>query len=217
MKNKKLSTFPTMLFVIKLYIKNAPLKLLWECLLNAAKNIMVVVTSVWLLQYLTELIFNGASFVDALIPLCIVVSANIIIDIMYKFYTNCVKPQSDLKIKTYYEKIILNHAKQLPLHCYENSGFYTNVQQAQDGVSAVFLAYNEFVKIISLTSGIVSAIKVAIDIDPFFLLFVVFTIPMIIINKCIGKISAVKRIEMKLFDRKKDYSKKVLLEKNFSR
>lgn len=166
--------------------------MLWECLLNAIKNIMVVITSVWLLQRLTELVLEGASFTESLLPLGIVTAANIVVGLICKFYTNCLKPQSDLKIKTQYEKNILNHAKQLPLHCYENSEFYTTLQQAQDGVSAVFSAYDDFVNIFAQVAAIVSAIRVTISIDPHLLLFVAFTFPMIVISRKISKRSAQK-------------------------
>lgn len=211
------SPLSTMMFVVKLYIKNAPFKILWECLLNAIKNIMVVITSVWLLQRLTELVLEGASFTESLLPLGIVTAANIVVGLICKFYTNCLKPQSDLKIKTQYEKIILNHAKQLPIHYYENSEFYTTLQQAQDGVSAVFSAYDDFVNIFAQVAAIVSAIRVTISIDPFLLLFVAFTFPMIMISRKISKRSAQKKLDMKLPDRRKAYAKSIWLEKNFAR
>lgn len=211
------SSLSMMMFVVKLYAKNAPFKILWECLLNAVKNIMVVITSVWLLQRLAELVLEGASFAEVLLPLGMVTAANIIVGLISKFYSTCLKPQSDLKIKTQYETIILNHAKRLPLYCYENSEFYTTLQQAEDGVSAVFSAYDDFVNIFAQVAAIISAIKVAVNIDPFLLLFVAFTFPMIMISKKIGKNSAKKKMEMKLPDRRMIYAKNIWLAKNYAR
>lgn len=216
-RSKLSSSLSMMMFVVKLYIKNAPFKILWECLLNAVKNIMVVITSVWLLQRLAELVLEGASFAEVLLPLGMVTVANIIVGLIFKLYSICLKPQSDLKIKTQYETIILNHAKRLPLDCYENSEFYTTLQQAEDGVSAVFSTYNDFVNIFAQVAAIVSAIRVAVNIDPFFLLFVAFTFPTILISKKIGKISAEKEMKMKLLDRRKAYAKNIWLDKNYAR
>lgn len=207
----------TMLFVVKLYIKNAPFKLLWECVINATKNIMTVLTSVWLLEHLTKMILNDALFLETLLPLGVISALNLLIDLIQKYYTNCLKPQSDLKLKTHFEKILLDHAKSLPIQCYENSEFYTNVQQAQDGVSAVFSVYDDFINVFAHAAAIISAVKVVVDIDPILLFFVVFTIPMIAINQRIGKVSASKKLDLKPFDRKKNYAKEVWLSKNFVR
>ena len=147
MKTKITVASSTILFVVKLYIKNAPFKLLWECMINVAKNVMTVITSVWLLEHLTKLILNDASFLETLLPLGVISAVNLLVDVIQKYYTNCLKPQSDLRLKTHLEKIILGHAKSLPIRYYENNEFYTTVQQAQDGVTAVFGAYNDFINI----------------------------------------------------------------------
>lgn len=217
MKTKITVASSTILFVVKLYIKNAPFKLLWECMINVAKNVMTVITSVWLLEHLTKLILNDASFLETLLPLGVISAVNLLVDVIQKYYTNCLKPQSDLRLKTHLEKIILGHAKSLPIRYYENNEFYNTVQRAQDGVSAVFSVYNDFINVFAHVAAIISAVKVAVDIDPILLFFIVFTIPIIAINKKIGKVSASKKMDMKPFDRKKNYAREVWLTKSFVR
>ncbi len=216
-KTNNLSFLSTLLFVFKFYIKNDPLKLLWELLLNAAKQIIIVVTSVWLLKYLSGLILTGIKIYETIVPMLVVTLINISINITEKVYSNCFKPQSDLKLKTRFERIISDKAEHLPIKYYENSDFYKVVKQARDAVSVVFGAYNDIVIVVSQIASIISAVQIAVSIDPFLLVFVLLSIPMIMINKKIGKNIASKQMDMAFFDRKKEYAKELWLKKDFVR
>ena len=113
--NKASTFFGTVKLITLFYVKNAPLKFVWETLLLSIKHVMTVVTSVWLLKHLTEMLICQSGFWEMIIPLGIVTALNVVIDLIEKYYSNCLKPLQDLKLSKRFDDIILNHAKELPL------------------------------------------------------------------------------------------------------
>ena len=214
---KKESFWGTVSYIIFLYLKNAPFKLLLEIIINVSKQVMVVITSVWLLKLLSEMIVNGMLFGDLIIPLVAVSAINIVINLGDSFYSNYVRPQNDLKIKVRFERQLTDHSNKLPLTVFENSDFYTVVEQAKEGVSVVFSAYNDFILIISQIAAVVSAVGVVISIDPLLLIFASFSVPMIILNKKTGVKIASKKMDLKYYERKETYAKEIWLKKEYVR
>lgn len=204
-------------WIVRFYLQNAPFKMIWEFLLDAAGKIMTVVTSVWLLERLTGLILAEAAFREMLIPLAVVTAINILLCVISKFYFNLVKPQGDIRLEKKFNEILLDHAKKLPLCCYENSEFYTTVDRAQSSYSAVSSAYADLIQIGGNLSALIAAIGVVARISPFLLLFLGFTLPMIAVSKKIGTLAAEKGLKMTFFGRKKQYANQVLLSKNYAR
>ena len=217
MKHSVLSIWASSRFSLGLYWKHAPLKLIFELSINAAKKIMEVVTSVWLLDFLTELILAGVSYPDALFPLAVVTILNILICLLDSYYTNCIKPAGDLRVQTAFEKLLLQHAETLPLRCFENSDFYTNVHRAKDAAAAVFSTYTVTVQAFGNVAAFLSAAFVAVKISPLLLLFLLFTVPMISVSKRFGSLSAEKKLALAFWTRKKQYALSIWLNKSYVR
>ena len=147
MKTEKSSAMEPLLFTAKIFMGKAPGKVLAECALSALGSILTVVNSVWLLETLTAMILEERPLSDGIRVLGIVVAADILASVLQNFYDCRVKPASDLRIKRYLERIVMAHAKKLPLCHYENSEFYTTVRQVQGAVpDTVFAAYSDFVQ-----------------------------------------------------------------------
>lgn len=214
MKHKFSTAVNALSFVLKIFIKNAPFKLLSESLLAALKNILVVLNAVWLLEYLTDLIYQGRSFERTFDILILVCTINAAASIVQNWYTYCVKPKSDLKIKRNLETSLMTHAEKLPLYYYENSDFYTTVQQAKDCITGtIFTVYNEFIQIFANIAAAISAVIVVVKINPLLLIFIIFTVPMIMISLHYGQMFSEKRMKLAFWERKKQYARQAWLSK----
>ena len=214
---KRKSFFSNTLFVIRIYWNQSPISLLVECFLDAAKKVLVVLLSVWLLEELTALIMLNASFLEAIRPVLIVTTITIVIDVLSHFYSNCIKPNNDLSVRTVLEKQLSSHAGELPLSDFDDSELYTTLEKARDSIDAVELVYNEIVQSVGNAIALFCAIKVAVDISPLLLSFLVFSVPMIIIGKKHGTFRAERDLQLERDKRKKEYARNLYYSKNFVR
>lgn len=218
MRDKLLSAITSVLYVFRIFIKKAPLKILMECLLSTIKNMLIVVNSVWLLNRLAGMIFEAASFSNTLNMLVIVVGINISASFVQYFYDYYLKPQSDLKMRKYLDTSLMEHAEKLPLCYYENSDFYTVIKQAQKAVSeTIFSAYSDIIQMIGNITALISAVVVVITINPGLLVFVMLTVPMIIVGKKNGRILSEKKMVLAFGERKKQYAWEVWMSKDMAR
>lgn len=213
-----LTAAASFLLVAKLFLKKAPAKVAAECTLSAMSQILVVVNSVWLLECLTDMVIAGKAFTDALKVLVPVVGINILASVLQNFYDACIRPGNDLKMKRYLEERLMEHAENLALCHYENSTFYTTVRQAQNVVSdTVFAAYSDLIQISGNAAALISAAAVAAAIHAGLLLFIVFTIPMILVSRKYGRLLSEKKLELAFWDRKKQYAKDAWMSKELAR
>lgn len=218
MKDKVFTATMSFLFIVKLYIKKAPLKFVAECLFSSVQNVLVVINSVWLLECLTDMIMEEETFPDTLNVLVFVVVINILASIVLNFYDYCIKPKNDLRVKQYLEELLMEHAEKLSLDHYENSEFYTTVKQAQNAVlETVPSAYAGVVQTIGNVAALISAVAVAVAIDPGLLFFVGFTVPMIMVSKKYGRLFSEKKKTLVFWERKKQYAKEMWISKDLAR
>ncbi len=218
MGNRLSLAITSLTYVVKFFIKNAPIKIITEGLLSALKNIMIVINSVWLLDCLTKMIFEDSTYFRAFNVLAAVVGINITVSLLINWYDDCINPRSNLKVKGCLEKHIMERAKTLSLLHYENRDFYTTVQQVQNTVSGtMFSAYADFIQMFGNIAAFVSAVVVVISIDQGLLCFIVFTVPMIMISRKYGQLLSEKKVELTFGERKKKYARQVWMSKDMAR
>ena len=206
------------LFVTKIFIKNAPFQIIIECILSAMKQILVVINSVWLLECLTDMVFVHKAFSDTLEVLALVVGINVLASVVQNYYRYCIKPESDLKIKRYLEKKLMDHAADLSLFHYEDSSFYTTVKQSQNVVSeTVFAAYSDLIQISGHAAALISAVVAAVSIHAGLLLFIAFTVPMVLVSRQYGRKLSEKKMALVFWERKKQYAKDAWMSKDLAR
>ena len=207
MKEKKALT-ASLIYLLRFFIKNAPFKVMAESFLSAIKNILIVVNSVLILDYLTNMILENCSFSDTLNVLVLMATINALANLFINWYEYCVKPRSNLKLKQLLDKRIMKHAETLSLCHYENSEFYTTVQQTQEAISnTMFSAYSEFL----------SAVITAISIDWRLLFFVAFSVPMIIVSKKYGRIFFAQKKSLSSWIKRKKYALQLWMTKESAR
>lgn len=217
-KDNRFVAVASLLFVARLFIRRKPFKLIMECVLSTANQILVVINSVWLLECLMDMIWARRTWSDTLKVLVFIVGINAAISIVQNFYNYCVRPQSDLEIKQYLEENLMEHAQALSLSHYEYSTFYTTVRQAQNAVSdTVFAAYSDLIQISGNVAALVSAATVAVAIHRGLLFFILFTIPMILISRKYGRMLSEKRMSLTFWERKKQYAKNAWMSKELAR
>lgn len=217
-RDNRFAAAASFLFVAGLFIKRKPSKLVMECILSAANQILVVINSVWLLECLMDMILAQRTWADTLKVLVFIVGINIAVSIVQNFYNYCVRPQSDLEVKQYLEEYLMEHAQALPLSHYEDSTFYTTVRQAQNAASdTVFAAYSDLIQISGNAAALVSAMAVAAAIHRGLLFFILFTIPMILISRKYGRMLSEKRMSLTFWERKKQYAKNAWMSRDLAR
>lgn len=218
MKDNVFTATSSFWFIVKLYIKKAPLKFSAECLFSAVQNVLVVINAVWLLECLTDMIIEEKVFSDMIKVLVFITVINSLASIILKFYDYCIKPQNNLKVKQYLEEHLMERAEKLSLVYYENSEFYTTVKQAQNVVSnTVPSAYCDVIQTIGNVAALISAVAMAVAIDPGLLLFLAFTIPMILLSKKYGRLLSEKNKVLVFWERKKQYAKEMWMSKELVR
>jgi len=217
-KNKVSNATSAFGFVANLYLKKVPYKIIAECILSALKSILVVINSVWLLEALIEIVVDEQVYSRGIKLLILVTGINIFVSVIQNMYNYCIKYKSDLKIRQYLEKLIMTHAEKLPLKYYENSEFYTIVKQAEKAATVtIFSAYNDLIQLLGNVAALISAVIVAVNIAPGLLLFVVFTLPMILVSKKYGKLFSEKNVSLIFWERKKQYARDAWMNKEFAR
>lgn len=217
MKTEKSSAMEPLLFTAKIFMGKAPGKVLAECALSALGSILTVVNSVWLLETLTAMILEERPLSDGIRVLGIVVAADILASVLQNFYDCRVKPASDLRIKRYLERIVMAHAKKLPLCHYENSEFYTTVRQVQGAVpDTVFAAYSDFVQTLGNAAALFGAAAAAAAISPGLLAYIAFTVPMIVVSRKYGGLLSEKKLELAFWTRKKQYAQEAWMTKELA-
>lgn len=216
--SKQVRASSTLRFVIKTFATQNLFKVIIECLLASLKNILILVNAVWLLNRLADMIFQQAGFANMIrvvVSLMIVNSLSAFAQYYYQYH---IKPQSDLRVKSQLELLLMQHGEELPLNCYDNSNFYTAVKHAQNAISEImFSAYNDFVQMVGNIAALISAIVTVILMNPMLLFFVAFTIPMIFINQKYGLLLSKRNLQLALGDRKKQYAREVWLKKDIAK
>ncbi len=213
--SKRVRASNTLSFVIKTFATQNLSKVIIECLLASLKNILILVNAVWLLNRLADMIFQQVAFVDMIKLIILMMIVNSLSAFVQYYYQHHIKPQSDLRVKSQLELLLMQHSETLPLNCYDNSNFYTSVKQAQNAISEVmFSAYNDFVQMVGNLAALISAGITVILMNPLLLFFVIFTVPMIFINQKYGSLLSQRNLHLAFGERKKQYAKEVWLQKD---
>lgn len=215
---KEFTAVEAFLFIIKLFAKTKPSKVIVESVLSILNQIIVVINSVWLLECLTDMVFAQRAFSETIRVLVVAVGLQIIVSVAQKLYDHCIKPRKDLMINEHLERYLMEHAQRLCLCHYENSTFYTTVRQALNAVSdTVFLAYADLIQISGNGAALISAIVIVASIHRGLLLFIVFTIPMVLISRKYGRLLSDKKMALTFWNRKKQYAKDAWMSKELAR
>lgn len=218
MKIKKFDLGCTSIFVLKLFLKHSPLKVLMEFVLTVLRNVMIVYNSVWLLHYITKKILEDVSFTDLLPVLMIFLFINLSLQFLQGLYTHYLQPVLDIKLRKRLNDPLILHADKLPLRYYETPEFYNSLEQARAcSEGTLFSAYSNLMQIGGFSAALISAVLVVININAMLLFFALFAIPMVLIAKHYGKELAEKNLKLVFSNRRKDYSQDLYLSKDYMR
>ena len=187
-------------------------------LLSALNQIAIVLNSVWLLHFISEEIIKGSTFSYIFPFLIFFLVLNLLINCFQNAYSYWIQPRIDNSIEACLSKSLMERADKLPLRYFENSDFYTTVEQSKSAISnTIFSAYANIMTIWGNVAALVSVIVVLINIDPFLIVFVLFTFPMIVVSKKLGNLLSVKELKLTKAERMKSYYQNTWLSKEFVR
>ncbi len=218
-KKDKLETFKNVFFALKIINKCAPRMLVAQMSMQISFWFFTgFVKDVLFLKVLLDLITSGGTFKEYVLLVLLLVASELIATAI-----NCFSDYyASIKWKVFYKKLndmIFQKAVAVDMGCYENPEFYDKYKRATEIITEDHVAMFawQFSNIIAGSLTGIFLVGYVISIDPKILLILVVSVFVLIFQSIKGKIDVKKDKEMTPHKRSKDYVKRTVYLREYSK
>lgn len=218
-KKDKFETFKNVFFALKIINKCAPRMLVAQMSMQISFWFFTgFVKDVLFLKVLLDLITSGGTFKEYVLLVLLLVASELIATAI-----NCFSDYyASIKWKVFYKKLndmIFQKAVAVDMGCYENPEFYDKYKRATEIITEDHIAMFawQFSNIIAGSLTGIFLVGYVISIDPKILLILVVSVFVLIFQSIKGKIDVKKDKEMTPHKRSKDYVKRTVYLREYSK
>jgi len=218
-KKDKFETFKNVFFALKIINKCAPRMLVAQMSVQISFWFFTgFVKDVLFLKVLLDLITSGGTFKEYVLLVLLLVASELMATAI-----NCFSDYyASVKWKTFYKKLndmIFQKAVAVDMGCYENPEFYDKYKRATEIITEDHVAMFawQFSNIIAGSLTGIFLVGYVISIDPKILLILVVSVFVLFFQSIKGKIDVKKDKEMTPHKRSKDYVKRTVYLREYSK
>lgn len=193
-------------------------KLLMHFFINFMQVILDFVNGIFFLRTIIIIIEKGNSYEQYIFFVTFILILNTIRALLNAHYYYYSMDILNNKMISELNKKIFSKAEEVDISCYENKDFYEDyywaIQNVEKNINSII---NNMTSLISYLFLCIIIVVYVISIDPFVLIFLFGNLIVHILLKKIKEININKQIETSIYNREKEYVKKIIFQKDYAK